>query len=261
MTVEQINPAGAPSPWKDKVAIVTGGSRGIGRRIAERLAQERCRVVIVYQSDATKANEVVAAISESGGIARAEKANVSDEAAIAAIFENAEQEFGGIDIVVHAAAILPVSTLAEVDLAEVDRVLQTNLRGTFVVNQQAARRVRSGGSIVNISSAITRQLVPGYGAYAASKAGMEALTVVLARELRGRGITVNAVAPGPTDTEMLTQTLESSSDGVAMREALVSAIPLERIGTTDDIADVVLALTGTVRWVHGQVVHASGGMV
>ncbi|RWR05626.1 SDR family oxidoreductase [Sinirhodobacter populi] len=247
-------------PLTGKIAIVTGGSRGIGRRIAERLAQEGCRVVLVYLSNTAAANEAVAAISQQGGVARAEKADVADEKAIAAVFQRTQQDFGGIDFVVNAAGILPVSSISEVSLAEADRVFQTNLWGTLVVDQQAARTVRAGGSIINISSAITRQLVPGYGAYAASKAGVEALTVVLARELGGQDITVNAVAPGPTDTQMLNQTLESSGNAEQMRQALISAIPLGRIGRTDDIASIVLALIGPNRWVHGQVIHTNGGI-
>lgn len=244
-----------------RVAIVTGGSRGIGRRIVERLAQAGHAVLISYRSEQASAEEVVAGITAAGGKARAVRADVADAAAIARLFDVAEREFGGVDVVVHAAAILITKPLVDLSLDEVDRMLSTNLRGALVVNQQAARRVRSGGSIINLSSAITKGTAPGYSVYAATKAGLEAMTVTLARELRGRDITVNAVAPGPTDTDMFATDLTASGAGDAVRQAIVDATPLGRIGRPNDAAEVVLALAGPLRWVHGQAIHASGGLV
>ena len=139
--------------------------------------------------------------------------------------------------------------------ASLDRLLRTNLRGTLVINRLAAKSIRPGGAIVNISSAITKTLAPGYTVYGATKAGVETITTILARELKGRDITVNAVAPGPTETEMFLADLTNSDNGKAMRQGLVDAVPLERIGTPDDIAEVVLALAGPVRWVNGQTIH------
>ncbi|OPY77987.1 MAG: 3-oxoacyl-(acyl-carrier-protein) reductase FabG [Syntrophorhabdus sp. PtaU1.Bin153] len=179
----------------NKVAIITGGSRGIGRRIAERLAQANYAVVINYRSETAKADEVVAGITKAGGVAKAVSGDVADETAMARLFETAEREFGGVDVVVHVAGILSVTPLADFDLKRMDEILRTNLRGTLVVNQQAARKVHSGGAIINISSAITNNLAPGHSVYAVTKAGLEALTKVLAKELGERNITVNTVAP------------------------------------------------------------------
>lgn len=246
---------------EQRVAIVTGGSRGIGRRIAERLAQEGFGVVVDYASGQTAAEGVVAGIVASGGTAIAVQADVSDEAAVDALFSAAEQEFGGIDVLVHAAALLTTAPLVDLATDEIDRLLRTNLRGTLVINRLAAKSIRPGGAIVNISSAITKTLAPGYTVYGATKAGVETITTILARELKGRDITVNAVAPGPTETEMFLADLTNSDNGKAMRQGLVDAVPLERIGTPDDIAEVVLALAGPVRWVNGQTIHASGGLI
>lgn len=244
-----------------RVAIVTGGSRGIGRRIAERLAHAQYAVLINYQQATTQADEVISGIARAGGIARGYCGDIADENAIAELFDIAEQEFGGIDVVVHAAAILPMKPLIEFDIDEVGLVLKTNLLGTFIINQQAALKVRRGGAIINISSAITRTLSPGYSAYAASKAGMEALTMILARELKGQDITVNAVAPGPTETDMLFADLANNQNGEQMRQSLIDAVPLQRIGTPEDIAEIVLALAGPVRWVNGQIIHTNGGFI
>lgn len=244
-----------------RVAVVTGASRGIGRRIAERLARADYVVVVGYGSDSVAAQKVVGGIVEADGRAIAVGGDIGDETTVAELFETAEREFGGVDVVVHSAAVLPVAPLADLTVEQIDRVLRTNLRSALLVGQQAARRVRAGGAIVMISSAITKNFSPGYSAYAASKAGLEAIAATLARELRGREITVNAVAPGPTETEMLLADLDNSGNPEQTRQAMAEASPLGRIGTPDDIADAVLALAGTVRWVNGQTIHASGGMV
>ncbi|MEV4081150.1 SDR family oxidoreductase, partial [Nonomuraea fuscirosea] len=160
----------------------------------------------------------------------------------------------GIDVLVHTAGIMPLAPVAQMDLDTFDRVQRTNVRGTFVVDQLAARRLRAGGAIINFSTSVTRLQLPNYGAYAASKGAAEALTLILARELRGRDITVNAVAPGPTATPLF---FEGKSQEVIDRTAAMN--PMERLGTPEDIAEVVAFLAGPGRWVNGQVLYANGG--
>ncbi|WP_173067605.1 SDR family oxidoreductase [Phytohabitans houttuyneae] len=238
-----------------RVAIVTGGSRGIGRHAAERLAADGLAVVVGYGGGKVEAQEAVAAITAAGGKAIAVQADVADESAVAALFDAAEREFGGVDVVVHAAGQMVLSTVVDLDLADLDRMHRTNIRGTFVVDQQAARRVRAGGAIVNFSSTMTRLQVPTYAGYAASKGAVEAVTLILARELRGRDITVNAVAPGPTATALY---FDGKDEATIARAA--AQPPLERLGTPADIAEVVSFLAGPARWVNGQVIYTNGGI-
>lgn len=237
-----------------RVAIVTGGSRGIGRAAAERLAADGLAVVVAYASDGAEAEAVVAGILGAGGRAAAVRADVADEAAVAGLFDAAERHFGGVDVVVHAAGVMILAPVADIDMVALDRMHRTNVRGTFVVNQQAARRVREGGAIVNVSTSVTRLSIPGYAAYAASKAAVEALSLILARELRGRDVTVNAVAPGPTATALF---LEGKSPELI--EQIAGQNPMGRIGTPDDVAEVVAALAGPARWINGQTVFVNGG--
>jgi 3-oxoacyl-[acyl-carrier protein] reductase len=239
---------------QSRVAIVTGGSRGIGRETALRLAGDGYAVVVNFVGGATEADGVVKEIADAGGRAIAVRADVADEVAVAAMFDRAEAELGGVDVVVHAAGVMPLAPLVELELSVLDRVYQTNIRGTFVVDQQAARRVRAGGAIINFSSSITRLARPGYTAYAASKGAVEAITLILARELRGRDVTVNAVAPGPTATALF---LDGKSEELINQ--IAGEPPLQRLGQPDDIAELVAFLAGPGRWVNGQVVYANGG--
>src|SRR5882757_11394702 len=238
----------------ERVAIVTGGSRGIGRQTAARLGREGYAVVVTYGGSQAEAEEAVKEVEQAGGRAIAVQADVADENAVAALFDQAEQSFGGVDVVVNAAGIMPLSPLADLDLDAFDRVVRTNLRGTFVIDQQAVRRVRSGGAIINFSSSLTKLARPGYAAYAATKGGVEAVTLILARELRGRDITVNAVAPGPTATAMF---FDGKSQELIDR--ITAEPPLERLGQPEDIAELVAFLAGPGRWVNGQVIYANGG--
>ncbi|MEV5173765.1 SDR family oxidoreductase [Streptomyces flaveolus] len=240
-----------------RVAVVTGGSRGIGRAISRKLAQDGLAVVVNYARDATAAEETVAAITVGGGQAIAVQGDVADEDAVDALFRRAEEEFGGVDAVVNSAGRLALSPIAELDLRILDAVHRTNIRGTFVVAQQAARRLRTGGSFVALSTSVIGTQFPAYGAYAASKGAVEAMTLILARELRGRDITVNTVAPGPTATDLF---LEGKSDEEIDR--LAKTPPLERLGTPQDIAHVVAFLTSPQgHWVNGQILRANGGLV
>jgi 3-oxoacyl-[acyl-carrier protein] reductase len=175
---------------------------------------------------------------------------------VAALFDEAERRYGGVDVVVHTAGIMLLAPLAELDLDDLDRMHRTNIRGTFVVDQQAARRVRRGGAIINFSTSVTKIALPTYTAYAASKGAVDAMTLILARELRGRDITVNAVAPGPTATPLF---LEGKEQSVV--DHMASMAPLERLGVPADIAEAVAFLAGPARWVNGQVLYANGGII
>jgi 3-oxoacyl-[acyl-carrier protein] reductase len=239
-----------------RVAIVTGGSRGIGRETAERLSKDGFAIVVNYAGNQEEADAAVKSITDAGGRAVAAQADVADAEAVAGLFDVAEHEFGGVDVVVHAAGVMPLSPLVDLDLEVFDRPHRTNVRGTFVVDQQAARRVRPGGTIVNFSSSVVGLALPGYAAYAASKGAVEAMTLIVARELRGRNVTVNAVAPGPTATALF---LDGKDEQTIARMA--AQPPLERLGSPADIAEVVAFLAGPGHWVNGQVLRANGGIV
>ncbi|MEU2206636.1 SDR family oxidoreductase [Streptomyces hygroscopicus] len=241
-----------------RVAVVTGGSRGIGRATVSRLAADGFAVVVGYAAHRDRAEAAVRQVTAAGGRAVAVPADVADERRVAALFDTAESEFGGVDVVVHAAGRGASSVpVAELDLAELDAVHRTNVRGTFVVAQQAARRVRGGGAVITFSTSVVGLAFPGYGAYSASKGAVEALTMILARELRGRDVTVNAVAPGPTATDLF---LDGKDEETIAR--LAARPPLERLGTPTDIAGVVAFLASPAgHWVNGQVIRANGGIV
>jgi 3-oxoacyl-[acyl-carrier protein] reductase len=238
-----------------RVALVTGGSRGIGREVALRFASEGYAVAIVFASHGDAADAVVSDIADAGGRALAVQADIADERAVEAAFAEAETRFGGIDVVVNAAGIMPLAPIAELDLTVLDRIYRTNIRGTFAVSQQAARRLRDGGAIINLSTSVTRLRLPSYGAYAASKGAVETMTLILARELRGRDITVNAVAPGPTATELFFEGKDQETiDRIAAQP------PLARLGAPADIAEVVSFIAGPGHWINGQVIYANGGI-
>ena len=183
-------------------------------------------------------------------------ADVADEAQVATLFDQVEAEFGGVDVVVNTAGIMLLSPLTELNLDDFDRMHRTNVRGTFVVSQQAARRVRKGGAIINFSTSVTKIAAPGYTAYAATKGAVDAMTLILAKEMRGHDVTVNAVAPGPIATALY---FEGKSQEVIDRAK--SASPLERLGQPNDIAEAVAFLAGAARWVNGQIIYTNGGVI
>lgn len=244
------------SSTPERVAVVTGGSRGIGRAVSTRLAADGFTVVVNHASGTAAAAAAVEQIQEAGGRAVAVQADVADEHAVAAMFDTAQETFGGIDVVVNSAGRLSLSTIADLDLDDFDALHRTNVRGSFVVAREAARRVRDGGAIIGLSTSVVGLQLPTYGAYVAGKSAVEGMTMILARELRGRDITVNAVAPGPTATELF---LDGKDDATVARMA--AQPPLERLGQPADIAEVVAFLAGPGRWVNGQVVRANGGIV
>jgi 3-oxoacyl-[acyl-carrier protein] reductase len=238
-----------------RVALVAGGSGGIGSAIVRRLAADGFAVVIHYAGNPGRADEFVGQIRADGGQAVSVGGDVADEVAMTAAFDLAEQAFGGIDVVVNTAGIMILAPIATFDLGQLDRMHRTNIRGTFVVSQLAVNRVRPGGAIINFSTSQTRLQHPAYAAYAASKAAVEGMTLALAREVRGRDITVNAVAPGPTGTPLFLDGKDQQTI-----EALAELAPLERLGTPDDIADVVAHLAGPARWINGQTIFVNGGI-
>jgi 3-oxoacyl-[acyl-carrier protein] reductase len=245
-----------PQSTGTRVAIVMGGSGGIGRATAVRLASDGMAVVVHYAGNETSAGETVEAITRDGGTAIAVGGDVADERDMAALFDAAEQRFGGVDVVVNTAGIMVLAPIADFDLDAFDRMYRTNVRGTFVVSQLAARRLRAGGALINFSTSISRLQQPTYGGYAATKGAVEAMTLILAREMRGREVTVNTVAPGPTATPLF---LEGKPQEVIDR--LTALPPLERLGTPEDIAGTVAFLAGPDgRWVNGQVIYVNGGI-
>lgn len=240
----------------DRVAIVTGASGGIGHDVAVRLARAGMAGAVHYAGNRDRAQEVADEITALGGTAIVVSADVADEHQVTALFDQVENDLGGVDVVVNTAGIMTLAPLAELDLDDLDRMLRTNVRGTFVVSQQAARRVRAGGAIINFSTSVTKIAAPTYTGYAATKGAVDAMTLILAKEMRGRDVTVNAVAPGPTATALY---FEGKTQEVIDRAK--AAPPLERLGEPADIAEIVAFLAGPARWINGQVIYANGGVV
>ena len=241
----------------NKVAIVTGASRGIGAAIATRLAHDGFSVIVNYAGSQAPAEAVVREIESAGGRAFAVQADVADPAAIARMFDAAEAAFGGVDVLVNNAGIMKLAKFADSDDAAFDSQIAVNLKGTFNALREAARRLRDGGRIVNFSTSVVGLRLETYGIYAATKAAVEVMTPILAKELRGRSITVNAVAPGPTATDLF---LNGKSPELVERMAKMN--PMERLGTPEDIAATVAFLVGPDgAWVNGQVLRANGGLI
>jgi len=240
-----------------RIALVTGASRGIGAAIAQRLARDGHAVIVNYAGNAAAAEQVVRNIEAGGGRALAAQADVADAAAVTRMFDSAEAAFGGIDVLVNNAGILKLAAIGASDDALFDSQIAVNLKGTFNTLREASKRMRDGGRIVNFSTSVVGTKMENYGVYAATKAAVETLTAIQSKELRGRNITVNAVAPGPTATDLF---LNGKSDELVQRMAKMN--PLERLGTPEDIAAAVAFLVGPDGgWINGQVLRANGGMV
>ncbi len=241
----------------NKVAIVTGASRGIGAAVAERLADDGFTVVVNYAGDSKSAEALVRKIEAKRGHALTAKADVSDPNAVRGMFDAAEAAFGGVDVLVNNAGIMKLARIADSDDAMFDQHLAVNLKGTFNTLREAAKRLRDGGRIINFSTSVVGAKLETYGVYAATKAAIETMTAILSKEMRGRAITVNAIAPGPTGTDLF---LNGKSPELIDRFAKMN--PLERIGTPADIAASVSFLAGPDGgWINGQVLRANGGMV
>ena len=242
---------------EQKVALVTGASRGIGRAIALQLAADGFAVVVNYAGNTALAEEVVADIEAKGGRALAVQADIADADAVARLFEQTLATFGRLDVVVNNAGMMQMAKMTSDNVAILDRTLAINLRGSWLVMAKAAETLGEGGRIIALSSSVLGKSFPGYGAYIASKAGVEGLVKVLANELRGRNIAVNAVAPGPVGTALF---FEGKSE--EQIQTIANLAPFERLGQPEEIADVVSFLAGPQgRWINGQILRANGGMV
>lgn len=239
-----------------RVAIVTGASRGIGASVARKLASEGFAVVVNYASSATHADALVAELKGQGAQAIAFKADVANPAEVRAMFDAAEQQLGKVDVVVNNAGVMTTVPLAQTVDAVYDQSFDINVRGTFNMLRESATRVNSGGRIINFSSTTVALNMPGYGVYIATKAAVEAFTRVLSKELRGRDITVNAVAPGPIATELFL-----NGKTPEQIQTFANMAPLQRLGQPDDIASVVAFLASDASgWINGQVIRANGGL-
>ncbi|GAA2293242.1 SDR family oxidoreductase [Nonomuraea roseoviolacea subsp. roseoviolacea] len=246
-----------------KVALVTGGGRGIGRAIAERLGRDGAVVAVAYARDTAAAEEVVARIGKDGGRAfaiQAELGRHGDAAALWEAFDAAVEEFapgGGVDVIVNNAAVATSSDLGGLSEEEFDRVFAVNVRAPFFIVKEGLGRLRDGGRIVNVSSGAARIAMPEIIAYSSTKGALDTFTLTLAKALGPRGITVNSVAPGIVDTDVNASWLRGDPEAW---ERAASVAALGRVGRPEDIADVVAFLASDdARWVTGRVVDATGG--
>ena len=239
-----------------KVALVTGASRGIGRAIAERLSRDGAAVAVNYASQTAAARELVSKIESAGGEAFAIQADVARVADVVRLFDETIARFGKLDILVNNAGIMSTKPVSAETEAEFDRIFAVNVKGTFFACQQAATRMADGGRIINLSSSTTARMMPNYGTYVATKGAVEQLTRSLAGELGPRRITVNAISPGPTETELF---MDGKTPEQLQRFAQQAA--LGRLGQPAEIANVVAFLASdAAAWVTGQNLRVNGGI-
>ena len=242
---------------KTKVALVTGASRGIGAEIAKRLAKEGFYTVINYANSVKAASEVVEEINATGGQASAYQRDIADAKQVKSMFAEIGKSIGSIDVLVNNAGVMMLNPLSDTTDEDVSMQLDVNLKGTINTLREASMHLSSGGRIINLSSSVVGLKLERYAVYAATKAAVEVMTGILAKELRGKQITVNAVAPGPTETELF---LQGKSDEMVTKLANMS--PMERLGQPSDIASVVAFLASEQgAWVNGQTIRANGGVV
>ncbi|MDR0235401.1 SDR family oxidoreductase [Acinetobacter sp.] len=242
---------------QQKVILITGASRGIGAFTARLLAQQGHKIMINYANNDAEAIQVQQSIQALGGTASIYKANISNSAEVTQLFDEIIQTYGRIDVLINNAGILKLNKIEDLDDDSIDQVLAINIKGPLYTMREAAKKLAHGGKIINLSSSVIGMKLEGYGVYTASKAAIESLTAILAKELRGKNITVNAIAPGPTATALF---LEGKSD--ALIEQLSKAAPLERLGTVEDIAAVLdFAVSDASNWVNAQVLRVNGGIV
>jgi 3-oxoacyl-[acyl-carrier protein] reductase len=241
---------------QNKVAIITGSSRGIGAEIARRLAATGAQVVINYVSRGEAAYSVHESIKASGGESLVVQADMRISTEVHRLFDETIEHFGRVDILINNAGVLIFKKLSEISNEEFDRVMDSNVKGVFYALREASTRLSDGGRVVTVSSTVTRMLLPKYGAYAASKGAIEQLTRVFAKEMGERGITANIVSPGPVNTELFT-TGKTEQD----IERISAMSALNRVGETGEIAELVLFLVSNkAGWVTGQNISASGGI-
>ena len=242
---------------QQKVILITGASRGIGAFTARLLAQQGHKIMINYANNDAEAIQVQQSIQALGGTASIYKANISNSAEVTRLFDEIIQTYGRIDVLINNAGILKLNKIEDLEDESIDQVLAINIKGPLYTMREAAKKLAHGGKIINLSSSVIGMKLEGYGVYTASKAAIESLTAILAKELRGKNITVNAIAPGPTATALF---LEGKSD--ALIEQLSKAAPLERLGTVEDIAAVLdFAVSDASNWVNAQVLRVNGGIV
>ncbi len=239
-----------------RTAIITGAARGIGVALVKRLTQDGYAVVINYANSATSADALVDELTASGHQAMAIKADITKADAVKHMFDHAETRFGGVDVIVNNAGVMTTQPISEMSDAVYDAMMDTNIRGTFNMLREAAKRLRNDGRVINFSTSALHLKLPGYAVYNATKAAVEAMTGVYAKELRGRNITVNAVAPGPVATELF---LNGKTDEQIAQFSKMP--PIERLGQPEDIAGVVSFLAGPDSgWINGQTLRANGGL-